>query len=142
MHQIVKQAFKYWEKRNCARSTSCAILDYYGFSEYTNVLDSAMILFGGGAGERSICGSLLGALAGMGVVLKEKGLEEKEIYKKSKYLKAGFKKEMGTLRCREILADFLDENGVLDKDHPDRSPLCDKTVETAVLEVLRIIDNI
>ncbi len=143
MSEILLETKKYWENgKNCARSTSCGILDYFGLSGYTKVMDSAMIPFGGGVGERSICGSLLGALASMCTVLKEKGIEEKIIYEQTKVLKAKFKEKMGTLYCKAILDEFIDEKGVLDYDNPGRRNLCTNTVEAAVLGAKEIIENI
>ena len=143
MSEIILETKKYWENgKNCARSTSCGILDYFGLSGYTKVMDPAMIPFGGGVGERSICGSLLGALAGMCTVLKEKGIDEKVIYEKPKILKAKFKEKMGTLYCKAILDEFIDDKGVLDYENPDRRKRCTNTVEAAVLGVLNIIEDI
>ena len=142
MSEIISETKKYWENgKNCARSTSCGILDYFGLSGYTKVMDSAMIPFGGGVGERSICGSLLGALAGMCIVLKEKGMDEKVIYTKPKILKDEFKKKMGTLYCKAILDDFIDDKGVLDYENPERRKRCNSTVEAAVLGVKKIVEE-
>ena len=143
MLDIISETKKYWENgKNCARSTSCGILDYYGLHGYAKVMDTAMIPFGGGVGERTICGSLLGALAAMSCVLKEKGMEEEKIYEKPKLLKQEFEKRLGTLYCKIILEDFIDKNGVLDYKNPERRRRCNNTVEAAVLGVHKIIEEI
>ena len=77
----------------------------------------------------------------MSAVLKEKGMEEEKIYEKPKLLKAEFEKRIGTLYCKTILENFIDENGVLDYKNPERRNICNKTVEAAVLGVQKIIED-
>ena len=74
--------------------------------------------------------------------MMEKGLENEKIYEKIKVLKNGFAESNGSLYCKELLDEFIDQEGKLDKDHPNRRKVCDQTVETAVLIVKDIIENI
>ena len=139
---IVNEANKYWEHdHNCAQAAASGILDFFGFTTESETLRKSFFPYGGGIGERSICGSLVGALGALSFLLAEKGLDAKEIYEKTKVLKTGFKESNGSLYCGEILNEFIDEDGKLDRDHPDRRKTCDQTVETAVLIVKDIIEN-
>lgn len=64
--------------------------------------------FGGGvAGSGSVCGALCGAIAALGVYVGRTKTEEKEAKAQctrlSKAVAQGFREEMGTQLCREIL---------------------------------------
>ena len=63
------------------------VLDFFGFEEEGKTLNKAFLPYGGGAGERAICGSLLGALGALSFLLEEKGVKREEIYEKIKTLK-------------------------------------------------------
>ena len=140
---IVNEAKKYWEHgHNCARSTASGILDYFGYKAESEILNKSFLPYGGGIGERSICGSLVGALGALSFLLMEKGLSNEEIAEKIKVLKTGFAESNGSLYCGKLLDEFIDQEGKLDKDHPDRRKVCDQTVETAVLIVKDIYENI
>ncbi|MCG3221510.1 MAG: C_GCAxxG_C_C family protein, partial [Candidatus Heimdallarchaeota archaeon] len=75
-------------------------------------------------------------------LLMEKGLTSEEIAGKIKILKTGFEESNGSLYCGELLDEFIDQNGQLDRDNPERRKVCDQTVETAVLIVKDIIEKI
>ncbi len=139
---IVDEAFEYWKSNyNCAQAVGCGALDYFGFEEESKTLRKTFLPYGGGIGERTICGSLVGALGALSFLLIEKGVKYEQIYDKFKALKQKFSEENGSLRCRELLQDFIDADGKLDKDNPERKKVCDKTVETSVLFVKELIDN-
>jgi C_GCAxxG_C_C family probable redox protein len=141
MTDIIDEAKKYWENGfNCSQAAACGILDFYGYEQQSEIMKKALLPFGGGIGERSICGSLTGALAGLSTVLHERGLERDSMYQHHKKLKTRFKEEIGTLRCREIIQDWILPDGSVDKDNPDRRKACDKTVFQAVTIVKEIID--
>ncbi|MHA1954690.1 MAG: C-GCAxxG-C-C family protein [Candidatus Heimdallarchaeaceae archaeon] len=140
---IVKEANKYWEHEyNCAQATAGGILDYFNFKSESEILIKSFLPYGGGIGERSICGSLVGALGALSFLLKEKGLEYKQIAEKIKALKNGFAESNGSLYCKELLDEYIDQDGKLDRDNPNRRKVCDQTVETAVLIVKDIVENI
>jgi C_GCAxxG_C_C family probable redox protein len=140
---IVEEAYKYWgHDYNCAQAAAGGILDYFGYKTEGEILIKSFLPYGGGIGERSICGSLVGALGALSFLLKEKGLNGKEIYEKIKILKTGFKESNDSLYCKELLDEFIDQDGKVDRDNPDRRKICDKTVETAVLIVKDIIENL
>lgn len=140
---IVNEAKKYWEhEHNCAQAAASGILDYFGYKAESEILNKSFLPYGGGIGERSICGSLVGALGALSFLLKEKGLEYKIIAEKIKVLKNGFAESNGSLYCKELLDEYIDQDGKLDRDNPDRRKVCDQTVETAVLIVKDIVENI
>jgi len=140
---IVREAWKYWEHdHNCAQAAASGILDYFGFESERETLRKSFLPYGGGIGERSICGSLVGALGALSFLLWNEGLIGEEIYKKIKVLKDGFLEANGSLYCKEILDEFIDEEGKLDRDNPERRKTCDQTVETAVTIVKDIVENI
>ena len=139
---IVEEAFKYWtSNHNCAQAAAGGALDYFGFEEESKTLIKAFLPYGGGIGERTICGSLVGALGALSFLLKENGIANEQIYEKFKKLKEKFSEANGSLRCRELLQDFIDAEGKVDRDNPERKKICDKTVETSVLFVKELIEN-
>lgn len=139
---IVDEALKYWnDNHNCAQSTASGSLDYFGFEEESKTLCKACLPYGGGVGVRTICGSLLGALAALSFLLKEKGVVNEQIYEKIKTLKQEFGEKNGSMYCKELLQDYIFPDGTLDRDNPDRRKVCDKTVETAVKIVKDLIEN-
>ena len=141
MSDIINEAKKYWENDfNCSIAAACGILDFFGYEQQSEIMKKALLPFGGGIGERSICGSLTGALAGLSTMLHEKGIDKDSIYEHTKKLKARFKEEIGSLYCREILQDFSLSDGSIDFDNPERRKACDKTVFQAVIIVKEIID--
>ena len=141
MSDIINEAKKYWENGfNCSQAAACGILDYYGYEQQSDVLKKALLPFGGGIGERSICGSLTGALAGLSSILHERGIEKDTIYKMTKKLKERFKEEIGTLYCKEILLEFTLPDGSIEFNTPGRRKTCDNTVFQAVSIVKEIID--
>lgn len=138
---IVDEALKYWNNNhNCAQSTASGSLDYFGFVDESKTLKKACLPYGGGVGVRTICGSLLGALAALSFLLKEKGASNDEIYEKIKILKQSFDEANGSMYCKELLQDFIDSEGILDRDNPNRRKICDKSVETAVKIVKDLVE--
>ena len=141
MSDIVNETKKYWENDfNCSIAVACGILNYYGYKHHSETLKKALLPFGGGMGEKSVCGAVTGALAGLSSVLYEKGLDKDSIYDLTKRFKERFKEEVGTLYCREILNDFFVPDGSVDMENPERRKTCDEAVFQAVTIVKEIID--
>ncbi|MHA1303371.1 MAG: C-GCAxxG-C-C family protein [Candidatus Heimdallarchaeaceae archaeon] len=140
---IIEEALKYWETGiNCSRSTSCGALDHYNFKEQSNNQYKALMAFGGGIGEGSICGSITGSICALSLILSEYGLTEEQILAKIQHFKDQFRDKFGTLYCRDILVEFQDKNGEIDMDHPERRLRCTKTVKSAVSIVQSIIESV
>ncbi|MHA2272323.1 MAG: C-GCAxxG-C-C family (seleno)protein [Candidatus Hodarchaeales archaeon] len=144
MDDIIASARNYWEKKktNCARAAACGILDYYKHVNGSKILYNAFTTFGGGLGERTVCGSLIGALGALNLLLAERGLSDKEIAERAKELKSLFREEFDTLECRVLLNEFRTKDGQFDMSHPERRHKCTRTVETAVTGVQQIIDRL
>ena len=139
---IVDEALKYWnDNHNCAQSTASGSLDYFGFEDESKTLKKAFVPYGGGIGERSICGSLVGALGALSFLLKENGETNEQIYEKIKALKQEFEERNGSMYCRELLQEYIFPDGTLNRDNPNRRKVCDKTVETAVLILKDLVEN-
>ncbi len=90
MQTIQEITLELWDNLNCAYSTACGISLYYGFEQESNTLSKALISFGGGIGERSICVSVTVALSALSVVYAKKGYKEDEIAKIAKSFKVNF----------------------------------------------------
>ena len=141
MLDIISETKKYWENDfNCSIAAACGILNYYGYKHHSKTMKHALLPFGGGIGERSVCGAVTGALAGLSSVLHEKGLDKDSIYDLTKRFKERFKEEVGTLYCREIIHDFILPDGSVDMENPKRRKSCDKAVYEAVVIVKEIVD--
>jgi len=141
MIDITERAKFYWENgNNCARSAACGILDYYDYPEISKYIRKALLPFGGGIGEGSVCGSATGALAALSIILSEKGFSDEEISQKTKMFKEKFRKEFSAIDCRDILDEFRLEDGSIDKENPKRREKCTKTVIRAVLIVKELVD--
>lgn len=141
--KIVEEAFRYWTSgnNNCAQAVASGVLDYFGFEEESKTLNKAFLPYGGGIGERTICGSLVGALGALSFLLKENSVESEKMYEKFKILKQKFSEVNGSLRCRELLQDFINTEGKLERDNPERKKVCDMTVETAVIITRNLVEE-
>ena len=77
MPEIVDEMSKYWDdESNCAQAVASGILDFYNMKDHSELLHKAMVGFGGGMGERSICGAITGGLAALGVIMIDKGIDK------------------------------------------------------------------
>ncbi|MHA2295182.1 MAG: C-GCAxxG-C-C family protein [Candidatus Hodarchaeales archaeon] len=142
MDDIIATSMKYYEKKkvNCARSVACGVLDFYKYVEASKIFYKAFTTFGGGIGEGSICGSLVGALAAMNLILAEQGLTDMQISSKAKDLKNHFREVFNTLECASLLIEYQKKDGSIDFLNPERREKCTRTVVTAVKGVQQIID--
>ncbi|MFX0092133.1 MAG: C-GCAxxG-C-C family protein [Candidatus Hodarchaeota archaeon] len=142
MDDISANVLNYWEKKrvNCARSAACGILEFYKVHG-SEILYKALTSFGGGIGEGTVCGGLIGALAAMNLILAGNGLSDREIVNKSDALKNLFREKFTTLECRALMDEFRLENGKVDFQNPERRKKCTNAVMTAVKGAQHIIDQ-
>ncbi len=142
MDNIIKSTMNYWEKRrvNCARSTACGILEFYQVKG-SQILYKTFTTFGGGIGEGTICGGLIGAIGALNLILAERGLSDKEISDKAKDLKNLFRREFDTLECRTLMDEFRTKGGTIDYSNPERRKKCTRAVITAIKGAQKIIDG-
>jgi C_GCAxxG_C_C family probable redox protein len=140
--KIVELTRNYWEKRsNCAQSTAAGILENYDHSDLSPSFYKAMLPFGGGVGEESICGAVLGSLAGMSLALADKGVNPDGVREKSKEFKRRLRERFGTLECGALMDEFRDPQGKIVFDMPGRREKCTKVVESAVILARQLIDS-
>ena len=137
MNKLVDLTLKYWETENCARATACALLDYFNYKSESMVLYKAILPFGGGIGEKSICGAVCGSLAALSFKLSELGLESEEIREKATLFKEQFRSRFGTLICRELIQPYLLEDETY---APERRDRCTAFVEEGVKLVNVIVE--
>ena len=132
--RAIENAMKHWEKdENCAQSTSCAILEIFNFEKEKHVLKDAFVPFGGGIGEKSICGTVTGTLAGISFVLSQNHISEEVILSVSEEYKERFKTIFNHLKCKQLLKVFMDEDGnYSESDNSYRRNKCTFMVQTAV----------
>ncbi|MBR7132223.1 MAG: C_GCAxxG_C_C family protein [Clostridia bacterium] len=98
---------------NCAQSVLCAYCDELGLDETTAQMIASG--FGGGMGRmREICGAVSGMfmVAGLknGYTDKSEATAKKDTYSQIQNLAAAFKKECGSIVCRELLGLNAGEN--------------------------------
>ncbi len=141
MDKITEKTAEYWNKGfNCAQSTACGILSYYGMKDRCTLIADAMVGFGGGMGERSVCGAITGTLAALGIVVKAKNVSKEELAKSINEFKKTMKEEH-SLNCVDILADFINEDGTVNNTS-DRKQKCTALVYFAAKTAKKIIDPI
>lgn len=110
-------AKKYFlEGYNCSQSVLLAFCDDLGFDKSTAEMISAP--FGGGMGRlREVCGAVSGMFMVLGLSIGENSTDrdnKKQIYTSVQKLAEEFKKENGSIICRELLG--LRTNG---RDKPE-----------------------
>ena len=93
---------------NCAQAVFGAFADDLGFDEKTALKIAAP--FGGGFGrQREVCGAVSGMLMAFGYLYGYENAETGEIkmqhYEQTRALCDAFKKQNGSIICREILKD-------------------------------------
>lgn len=139
MNDIIQLTLDYWdEQHNCAISTACGTLKYFGEKDVTDFYNS-FLGFGGGIGEGSACGAVVGVLAAMGKILSDHGLSEKQIRYSINDFKVKFMEKHGSINCQTILEEFKSNDGV-DYSNPDRKIKCTGLVKTSVSDAKAIIE--
>lgn len=85
---------------NCAQSVYCAFAEELGMDAETAAKVSSGL--GGGVGRlREVCGAVTGATLVLGM---KYGPDKAAVYEKVQEFAAVFRKEMGSIVCRELLA--------------------------------------
>lgn len=133
---------KYWDsKSNCAQSVSCGLLDSYNLTQGKEILYPALIHFGAGFGEYSVCGAISGGLSAIGFILSKKGLGDDTINELSNQFKEKIKKKFNSLLCRDYMKPYFTKNGDIDWDLRGRREKCTEIVQTAFEKAKNIIDD-
>ncbi|MHA1346314.1 MAG: C-GCAxxG-C-C family protein [Candidatus Heimdallarchaeaceae archaeon] len=143
MSKTINVTFKYWNNEsNCAQAVACGVLEHFNHNSCLETINNAMLGFGGGMGERSICGAVTGGLAALGILLSKKDLEKDDKSDIFRKFKDNFNDEFKTLNCGEILAEFILADGSIDFENPERRPKCTGAVELAANIAIRVIDEL
>ena len=138
MGQLNDITMKYWETENCARATACGLLDFYDYTSESKVMFKAILPFGGGIGEKSICGAVCGSLAALSFKLAELSIEAEEIREKATLFKEQFTTRFGSLICRELIQPFLQADETYS---PERRESCTELVDEGVILVNSIVES-
>jgi C_GCAxxG_C_C family probable redox protein len=106
MNHGAKAAQLFLNGYNCAQAVAVAFSDLTGFDEQTSA--RMVSSFGGGMGRlREVCGAVSGMLFVLGILYgyDDPGDNEgkKELYTQVQSLAEQFRKEFGTIICRELL---------------------------------------
>jgi len=143
MSKTINKTSQYWNNEsNCAQAVACGVLEYYNHNECLETIHSAMLGFGGGMGEKSICGAVTGALTALGILMSKKGLEKNDKSDIFRKFKDTFNNKFKTLNCGEILNEFILPDGSIDKENPERRLTCTGAVEFAANIVKEVLDEI
>ena len=131
---------KYWDaKANCAQSVSCGLLDSFDFTEGKEMLYPALIHFGAGFGEYSVCGAISGGLSTIGLILSKKGIDDDKIRELSEQFKKIITEKFNSLLCRDYMKPYFADNGEIDWDLKGRREKCTEMVQKAFEEAKIII---
>ena len=85
--------------RNCAQAVFGAFAEEFGMDDETAARVSSGL--GGGVGRlREVCGAMTGATLAIGL---KYGPDKTVVYEKVQQFAAAFKKELGSIVCRELL---------------------------------------
>ena len=140
--RITEKTLEYWEnENNCARSCACGILSYYGKKPLCDPFFKAMLPMGGGVGERSICGAIIGSLSAISLILAEQGLSDEAIRIRTDLWKKRMKNKFGTLKCFDLMFEFIDNEGEIDFQMSGRREKCTEVVISSVNLAEQIIDS-
>ncbi len=136
----------YWKNgANCARSTACGLISTYGNSALIDPFFAAMLPMGGGVGERSVCGAVIGTISAISLILTEKLKETTDDYdevilEEIKVWKTAFIDKNGTLICRSLLKHFTNKKGEIDFNNPERKQHCTELLRTAVFLAKEVLE--
>ena len=110
-----EKASEFFNSYNCAQAVITAYAEDFGLEQDTAL--SMAVGFGGGMGRlQETCGAVSGAIMVLGLSsgFKEGDSREKidEVYAKVRGFVEDFKKEKGTVKCRELLGcNLMTEEG-------------------------------
>jgi len=132
MHKKVPEVLELWSLEvNCAQATAKGLLQHFGYEVASDVLFNSFFPYGGGFMQRSICGAVSGTLAALSYVCSQRECTSDEIIALAILFKEKYTTDVGSLRCREILAPFQLPDGEFDMDNPQRRDTCTRAVDLA-----------
>ena len=131
---VTIKSLKVFENNNCAQATASGILDYYNDKD-EQIFFNALLGFGGGFGEGSLCGAVSGSIASMTKILSDRNVGKDDIIEARNQLKDQFSAKFESLECRELTKDYADKN------NEERRANCANFVREIVVDATKIIDN-
>lgn len=140
MEDLIEIVTVYWKDSHCAQAVTMSLLSFNNYSKDQMPIVNALTSFGEGMGERSICGSVSGSLASLGIILNDKMVSTKEIMEMTDKFKMEFKEKNQSLYCYELLSPYLDGDEPY-PDDPIRLPVCTKAVISATTIAQKIISE-
>jgi C_GCAxxG_C_C family probable redox protein len=138
LDELIDIVTDYWKESHCAYAVAKSLIQVNNYSKDSLPILNALTAFGEGMGERSICGSVTGALASLGAILKDKMIQDEEIKEMIDKFKREFKRHNNSLYCNEILSPYLDNHEPYPED-PIRLPICTEAVKSAATIAQKII---
>jgi C_GCAxxG_C_C family probable redox protein len=123
----------YWNHdMNCSTTTLLTLSEIFNINLSSQVLDAVTGMPGAGR-SGSLCGLVGGSIMFIGIRGKENGLEHEEIVTMCNTFVKGFKKEFGSLSCKELRPQGF---------KPENSPhLCEEITKKAIMFTLDFLDT-
>lgn len=135
-------ALKKWENgANCAQATASGLLELYAFYPESRMIYDALIPFGGGFRQGSICGTISGCLAAISIILVHFKAPSEIINSATQEFKELIRTKFGALECNSLLFPFRLPDGKINKEDPARRIFCTHLVEFAVENAEKIIEK-
>ncbi|MFX1482188.1 MAG: C-GCAxxG-C-C family protein [Promethearchaeota archaeon] len=140
--ETVANALRYFSKdHNCAQSVLRSVLEKYGL--YFDQATSVVAGMGGGIGlQGNVCGAVVGAVAALGVLNRQRYTDFKE-HKDETYTSAAkfmykFKKRHETVLCDELTGVTMSDSAARDQaiENGHFKKVCPSFIEDAVQIVL------
>ncbi|MCY3413898.1 MAG: C_GCAxxG_C_C family protein [Candidatus Heimdallarchaeota archaeon] len=128
-----------WADHNCARATGVGLLRIHQDPDADKFF-SVFTSFGGGMGERGLCGAMTGTVGAMSKLLSEKQVNEEQIRDEVNRLKEHMRMKFGegSIDCKAFLKDYLLDDGSIDSTNSGRRDHC----TSIVLEATRFAHEI
>lgn len=125
---------------NCAQSSAGALLEHYQHPA-AKTMESALLTFGGGMGEGSICGAVSGSMAALSLLLEDKGVSKKQIKDQTSKFKACFIRQQGSLDCDDLLEPFRVHGEIPEDRQEARRISCTNCVVKAVQIASSLVES-
>ena len=143
MDKLMDRVMEYWlevPEANCAISTACPILEYYGYLDESTVMRQAFRVYGGGLSWRLACGTITGNVAALGFIGSDKGLPKGKIELIVKEFMSKMEEKFGDLNCRNLMKDWT-VDGAVNFDLPGRQDRCTNLVQESVHLSIELIEK-
>ncbi|MFW9994909.1 MAG: C-GCAxxG-C-C family (seleno)protein [Candidatus Odinarchaeota archaeon] len=127
---------------NCAQATAYGILSYFDHHFEAETLAKSFVPYGGGVGEGSICGAVLGSLAGLSRILNDKNMIYDDIVKAGTSFKQLVEREFDSYYCKELMKEFSGKEPLTEEMRAKRSQKCSDVIKFCVKTIQSLVENI